>query len=172
MITESQNYPRPHEGEWMGIHPAVSGLILSLLAFTLAGCMTITPEQSAISRFVRVPADELSKSVIEIAPQRNFRRMDDGRFEKVIMYEKDPILGVVTVSNKASLAVRFSVRVEPVTEKTCQLTALPVTALRNPFSGNYSEKPIPPGGGAHTEVAALIDAATANAEAEYARLSP
>jgi hypothetical protein len=139
----------------------------SVLALTLGGCATISTDESAISRFVRVPAGELSKSVAETAAKRGFRSMDDGRFEKVIIYQKDPVLGLVTVSDKASLAVRFSMRIETVTEKTCRLTVFPVTAVRNPFSGNYSEKPLSPGGSVHTEITSLIDAAIADALAEY-----
>jgi len=93
--------------------------------------------------------------------------MDDGRFERVIMYEKDPVLGLVTVSDKAQVAIRFSMKVEAVTEKTSRLTAFPVAAFRNPFSGNYSEKPLPPGGSDRAEVASLIDAAITDALAEY-----
>ena len=81
------------------------------------------------------------------------------------MREKDPVLGLVTVSENAQLALRFSTAIEPVTGDTCRLRAYPVSAMKHYLSEKYTERPIP----ANRDLIALIDTAVANAETEFAK---
>jgi hypothetical protein len=153
----------------MNIHRAA--ILISLLALALAGCATITPEDSAITRFVPAPAAVLSRCIADAAGRRNFRPIADGRWEYVAMREIDPVVGRAIVREKAQMAIRFSASIEGVTPGTSRLTVHPTWAMKHYLSDEYTEVPLSPRGDDHARVVGLVDAAIADAVAEYAKQS-
>jgi hypothetical protein len=141
-----------------GTAPTTAVLFLALCT----GCTTLTRAPIPIVRDVPVPVDDLEASISTTATARNFHNIG-GVWERTVSHEKDPVLGLITVTDRTEVGLRFTPSIEPKTEKTCRLTVVAVLAIKRFLSSKYDEGFLLPGGPEYTEIETLLDTAIAEA---------
>lgn len=147
----------------MKIRFSVFGLAL-VVGLAIAGCVTLpTAEQATIARHVDRPAVAVEAAVRKTALARGFTEKERNIYEQAASYPVDPILGLVKTSDKPNTILRFTLELQENASGTLLKTA-PVTVG---VDGKYAPFYWRPGTKANAEVAALLDAALA--EAQFAK---
>lgn len=135
--------------------------IIAALALLLAlsGCVTHpTQEQVTIQRHSIRSASAVLAAIERTATVRGFTKQADGSYQRILEKTKDPILGVVTVSDQAAFVLSFTVTTDQ-NEQGTLVRVLPCGISK----GNPSYVFVRPGGKLHAEVLSLLDAAMAEA---------
>ena len=142
----------------------ISLLLCGLALLLITGCATVTREQSAITRTFRSSEIATLNVIDEAAVAGGFQKISDHEYQRVIAKRKDPILGLITVSEQMDFGIGFTLELESKPNATL-VTVLPVTIVRMPFSETHYERtPLRPGTKYYADIIRLMENAKARAE--------
>lgn len=140
-----------------------------LLAFACASCATapVSREQAPITRFFAVGEETAKAAIAAEAKERGYTLLSDGRFQRTLNKKRDPLFGMIVISDDPQLALRIKVEYRS-NERGCLVIGTPILAGLLYFSTFTSEEKfeelyLGPGSKEHAEVIALIEAAAARA---------
>lgn len=132
----------------------------------LAGCAS-TREQATIDRFVDAPRDHVVAAFDKVARSRGYTVEPGGAYQRITVFRKDPVLGLVTVSREPQSAMWLVPQVDAVTAGSSRLVLAP--QYLNWFWPYFDKQYVylSPGSAEHAEAALIVDATATEATSSY-----
>jgi hypothetical protein len=143
------------------------GLSLWLSVAILAGCGEVSKEPATIDRFVEAPRTDLVAAFEKSATARGYSPVAGGAWQKIMSYRKDPILGVVQISDDPAGAMWLVPEFVSVTPTASRIKLAPQTMQ---WLWPVAEKKWlywSVGTWGHNEAVAIVDSAVAEAQTVY-----
>lgn len=136
----------------------------------LAACAPVSQTPSEIDRFVEAPRDVVLEAFGRAATDRGYR-LNSGTYERVLMYRRDPVLGLVKISDDPVLAIVLRPQITAVGETSTRVRLAP---QRLQWLWPYADRTLDywtPGASEYAEAVGVVDAAVAEATASQRQKS-
>jgi hypothetical protein len=136
---------------------------IGAIALFLGGCAQATKESATIDRFAEVPRATFVAAFAAAALQRGYVDLGGGAWQRVIEYRKDPILGLVKISEDPQSAMWMAPEFIAVGDTASRLRLAPQSLV---WLWPVADKRLhywPPGSVGHAEATALVDSAVTEA---------
>jgi len=78
-----------------------------LMSLLLCGC--VTTNWPSVDRFVETDKLTIQYELEKVLERSEYKIMPDGRWEVIILKEKDPITGLITISQKPMFSLRLTI---------------------------------------------------------------
>jgi hypothetical protein len=139
-------------------------LAVGILGF--AGCAAPTAETSAIVRHVNATESATRAAVTKAAAVHGYHELTPGLFQKTILRQRDPILGLIPVDGEPQAALAFRVTYQT-NETGTLVTVAPVMQFKHLTNDGYRERNLPVNSPDRAELVDMIDRIAS--EADYAK---
>ena len=155
----------------IGFRRAFLAIFFGNVALLFSGCVSATAEQAVIVRYLEA-TPEVSRARIEkVAVTRGWVAVSPIEFHQVIRKKKDPILGMITVSEQMTVGLSFTLTIQGNPKGHALVSVAPAVMMLKPFSKNdYTRIPMKAYGSDYNQVLAVIE--TALNQSKFEATSP
>lgn len=113
-------------------------LALFAACLALAGCGTPPKGTATLARYVGAKPETTRRIIAEEAEKAGFKPIAADTWQRTLTKRKDPVLGLVTLSDGPSLALRFTVTIAH-NGRGCLIEALPELAFYHLSDGSLKQ---------------------------------
>jgi len=147
-------------------------LQICLLVVALTGCGAVGTVPAPIDRFVQAPRGVTEEAFAKAAAARGYRDLGKGVWQRVLSYEKDPVFGLVQISDRPAYANELHTRIESVDSASCRISVdarhlMQATRLLEPKLLYWQ-----PGNEGYQEAVGIVESAVAFALERARQLQP
>jgi hypothetical protein len=156
----AQTWPVKRPSFGIRFRRAFSAIFFGSVASLFSGCVSVTAEQAVIVRYFEATSEVARARIEKVAVTRGWVAVSPIEFHQAIRKKKDPILGIVTVSEQMTVGLGFTLTIQGNAKGHALVSVAPAVMMLKPFSKNdYTRIPMKAYGSDYNQVLAVIETA-------------